>query len=264
MKKFKKYIPYFGWSFFIVLLVLVMGFVKKDREEMLLSEPEIKLEAPENMVFLTQTDVLNRLRNMHLVWEDQKFKELDIDKVELALNGMPEVKSAKVFFRLDGKWEISCVLREPIVRLIDRNGESFYLDRDKKVMPISRKFSARVIPVTGEFDKADFVQSQNIIHNEALINKNLLDQVYALSDYVCKDVELSSLITQIYLTKEGDFELITLLGDQKVIFGKAEDIPAKFEKLKLFYKYGIPKTGWDNYKEINVQYKDQIVCTKKE
>lgn len=263
MKKFKKYIPFFGWSLLGVLLILVMGFVKSDREEMPLESPDIHVETPEGMIFLTKEDILARLKNMHLVWEGQKFKELDIDKVEFAMSQMPEIEKAKVFFRLDGKWEISCTLRRPVARIIDMNGESFYIDSKKKVMPTSRKYSARVIPVTGDFLKVDFLQAQEIIHNPSLINKNYLNEVYRITDYVCKDEELAALITQIHLNKEGDYELYTLLGEQPVIFGKAENIQQKFEKLKLFYKNGISKTGWNNYKEINIKYKDQIVCTKK-
>lgn len=263
MQKIKKYIPIAGWSALIISLIFIMGFVKNDREERVMQEPKILVEVPTNMVFLNKDDVLNRLKNMHLIWEDQKFKELDIDKIEYALLNMPEVESAKVFFRLDGNWEISCKIRQPIARVIDRDGKSFYIDSKRKVMPLSRKYSARVIPVTGNFIKEDFEMGQGLINNETLINKNYLDQVYRITDYVCKDEELSALITQIQLNSEGDYELITLLGEQPVIFGSAKNIEKKFEKLKLFYKHGISKTGWDKYKRINIKYKDQIVCTKK-
>ncbi len=263
MNKFKKYIPVLGWTFLIILLIVVMGFVKNDRQERIMQTPDILVETPKDMVFLTQADVLNRLKNMHLIWEGQKFKELDIDKIEYAILNMPEIEGATVFFRLDGQWQIKCKLRQPIARIIDRNGESFYIDTKKKVMPLSRKFSARVIPVTGNFDRSDFEIDDDLIHNEALINKKYLNEVYQITDYVCKDEELSALITQIQLNSEGDYELITLLGEQPVIFGNAENIEDKFEKLKLFYKHGISKTGWDKYEKINIKYRDQIVCTKK-
>ena len=37
---------------------------------------------------------------------------------------------------------------------------------------------------------------QGLINNETLINKNYLDQVYRITDYVCKDEELSALRTE--------------------------------------------------------------------
>jgi cell division protein FtsQ len=240
-----------------------MGFVKRDREDMLMKTPSVKVETTEDMVFLNDDDIISRLKNMHLLWEGQSFKEMDIDKIEYALLNMPEISKAKVFFQLNGEWEIQCKLRVPVARVIDKEGKSFYIDENQKIMPISRKFSARVIPVTGEFYKSDFAPVNYLIHNEALINKNILDQVYRITNYVCNDELLSALITQIHYNENGDYELITLLGDQRVVFGKAENIEEKMEKLKVFYEFGISKTGWDLYKEIDIQYKDQIVCTKK-
>lgn len=263
MNKFKKYIPYIGWTFLFISLILVMGFVKSDRENTVMEEPSIEITSNEKMIFLNKSDILNRLKNMHLVWEGQTFNELDIDKIEEALEGMPEISRATVFFQLDGNWEIKCNLRTPVARVIDMDGNGFYIDTERKLMPLSRKFSARVIPVTGLFRKSDFIESNYLIHNEDLINKNHLDDVYRITNYVCKDEVLSALITQIHYNEKGDYELITLLGDQRVIFGKAQDIESKFEKLKVFYRDGISKTGWDLYKEINIKYKDQIVCTKK-
>jgi len=37
----------------------------------------------------------------------------------------------------------------------------------------------------------------------------------------------------------------------------------KFENLKLFYSEGVKQTGWRKYKEINLKYKNQIVCVKR-
>ena len=37
----------------------------------------------------------------------------------------------------------------------------------------------------------------------------------------------------------------------------------KFEKLKVFYRYGLGKVGWDRYSMINLKYHNQVVCTKR-
>lgn len=240
-----------------------MSFVSKDRENVVMSIPDINVETHDEMVFLTQQDVLERLKNMQLIWEEQIYQDMDIDAIEYALKNMPEISNASVFFKLNGNWEINCKLRVPIARVVDSVGASFYIDSEMKMMPLSRKYSARVIPVTGYFSKKNFKEEFFLIHNESLINKNFLEDVYRITNYVCKDEVLSALITQIEINKKGDFELITLLGDQRVIFGKAVNIEEKFEKLKIFYKNGISKTGWDLYREINIKFKDQIVCTKK-
>ena len=77
---------------------------------------------------------------------------------------------------------------------------------------------------------------------------------------------MHKLIGQIHLQKNGDFVLIPLLGDQKIIFGAAptpELVQDKFERLKHFYKEALPHEGWNKYKEISVKYEGQIVCRKR-
>ena len=78
---------------------------------------------------------------------------------------------------------------------------------------------------------------------------------------------MQSLIGQVHRESTGDFVLIPLVGDQKIIFGSAfsdDEVKEKFEKLKIFYKEAIPFEGWNKYSEISLKYDKQIVCKKKE
>ena len=73
------------------------------------------------------------------------------------------------------------------------------------------------------------------------------------------------MIGQIYLEKNGDFILVPLIGDQKIVFGSAyseKEVEEKFEKLRIFYEEGMPNVGWNAYSEISVKYEGQIVCKK--
>ena len=46
------------------------------------------------------------------------------------------------------------------------------------------------------------------------------------------------------------------------MIGDAEDLDKKLYKLRLFYAEGLNKTGWNEYKVINLKYANQVVCTK--
>jgi cell division protein FtsQ len=73
------------------------------------------------------------------------------------------------------------------------------------------------------------------------------------------------LIGQVYLEKNGDFILIPIVGKQTILFGSAfsdEEVNDKFNRLKIFYKQGIPYEGWDKYNTIIVKYDGQIVGRK--
>jgi len=52
------------------------------------------------------------------------------------------------------------------------------------------------------------------------------------------------------------------LGNHTIVFGSADQIENKFEKLKTFYIKGLNAVGWEQYKKINLKYEGQIVAEK--
>jgi cell division protein FtsQ len=106
----------------------------------------------------------------------------------------------------------------------------------------------------------------NFINNDSLKSIKKMDDVFRISNYVCNHPLMYKLIGQVYLEKDGDFVLIPLVGDQKIVFGTAnteEEVAEKFSRLTTFYKEAIPFEGWDKYVEISVKYDGQIVCRRR-
>ena len=60
-----------------------------------------------------------------------------------------------------------------------------------------------------------------------------------------------------------DIELIPRVGNHTIVFGDANQIESKFEKLIVFYNKGLSNTGWNEYSVINLKYEGQVVCTKR-
>lgn len=65
------------------------------------------------------------------------------------------------------------------------------------------------------------------------------------------------------LWREPRLELIPRAGDHTVLLGVLDGTEKeRLEKLRLFYVKGLNHEGWDEYAYIDIEYKDQIVCTK--
>ena len=131
----------------------------------------------------------------------------------------------------------------------------------------SEVHTARTLVFSGNI-KDDFSRESvgDIINNDSLKSIRKLDDIYRISNYVCNDPLLRKLIGQVYLENNGDFVLVPLIGDQKIVFGTAysdEEVKEKFKRLKIFYKEAIPYEGWSKYNEISVKYDGQIVCRKR-
>ena len=56
--------------------------------------------------------------------------------------------------------------------------------------------------------------------------------------------------------------MIPVVGNHLVKLGNGENIDEKFQRLMVFYKQVLSKTGFDKYKVIDVQYKGQVVASK--
>lgn len=248
-------------------IIALLVIVRTIQNERVLEEPEIIVEKIGKDPFLTENELLKKLKLEGLFWEGMKREELNLEAIENYVSAISQVDQVKVYSEIGNDWQIKIKLRRPVVRVFNKYGESFYLDEKGWIMKTTPSHTARSIVASGEiFDRIDGESVPDIINNDSLISIRKLDDIYRISDYVCYDPLFRSLIGQIYLDKNGDFTLVPLVGDQKIVFGKANSenqVKAKFEKLRTFYHEGMPYVGWQTYSEINVKYDGQIVCKRK-
>lgn len=260
----KKWLKRGLWITFAIAVIVLMRMTQSAQAETVLEEPEVLIHVNGENAFLTEDELKLRLKRNGFTFNGQAQKDLKVSAVEDYIRKMTEVKDVKVFTKLGSKWKIEVTVRKPIARIYNKYDETFYLDEDGFVMNSSSLHTARVVVVTGYIkDKISSVSVPEIINNDTLKSIRNLDDVYRISNYVCNDPLMQSLIGQIHLKKNGDFVLIPLVGGQKIIFGTAKtdkEVKDKFKKLKIFYKEGIPYEGWDKYEEISLKYDNQIVC----
>lgn len=264
----KKWLRTGFWIAFTLAVLVILSLTKKAQMESGLAKPEILIEVNGENAFLTEDELYVRLKRKGLVYPGQTFENLNLAAVENYIETMTEVKEAKVYANLGGSWNIDVKIRKPIARIFNKYGENFYLDELGFTMAPSYLYTARVVIVTGDIpDRKNSISVPDIINNDTLKSIRNLDDIYRISSYVCNDPFLNAQIGQIHLERNGDFVLIPQVGGQKIIFGPArndEEVADKFRKLKVFYKDGLPFEGWNKYDVINLKYKRQIVCKKKE
>lgn len=263
----KKWLKITLIALFAVLSIGLLIVSLSKAQKRILKEPKIVIHVDGGEAFLNKRELYNRIVRLHLYHDQMSSKELKIGVIEREIRNMEEVKSVRVFKYLGGKWMIEVELRKPIARIFNTSGTSYYLDSEGYTISKSDLHTARVLVFSGYINESLRHQNaQKIINNDSLKNIKKLDDMYRISNYVCRDPILHPLIGQVYLKKGGDFVLIPLIGDQKIVFGSAnsdEQVREKFERLKIFYKEGLPYEGWEKYSEINLKYDGQIVCRKR-
>lgn len=262
----KKWMKFILWCFLFTGLVVILFLAHKRAANVALNDPEIKISVAGVDTFLTQKEVLSRLKTHQIFEKGREASSLDVYKTEATLGAMPEVRNVEVYKGLKGAWSIDLELVKPLARIFPEGQQSFYLDADGNKMKRSSIHTARVPIFSGVIP--DRIDSENvglIINNDSLKSIRLLDDIYRISNYVCKDPLLQSLIGQVYCDENHEFIMIPVVGKQRIVFGKAssvKEVEDKFQRLKVFYQEAMPYEGWNKYKEISLKYEGQVVCRK--
>lgn len=270
MKKinYKKVLITVLWIIAIAGLTSSLRFVSINEKEITAKEMEIDIHNNEENLFLSEIDVRQFFEQRGDDILNKRYKQLNIPELERALNSHPAVENAEVSADLNGVIKVSVVQRTPVLRIINKNGESYYIDKQSKLMPLNENYSARVLVASGELNEPFARRYQYSIDqmkkSEAYKKITLLDDVLDVATYINNDSSLTALIHQINVNKEKEIELYPAIGSHKIVFGDAKNISEKFNKLKLFYKEGLSKSNnWTKYVTINLKYKNLVVCTKK-
>ena len=214
---------------------------------------EINITGVSNTFFIDKTDVYNIIKNYGGDSTQKKsLASIDLKKIERALEKDVWIKNAELFFDNNNFLKVTVEEREPIARLFTMTGNTFYIDSSCTILPLSDKFSARLPVFTG------FTSDASILSKP---DSTLLCNIKNISIKILADSFLMAMIDQVDIAANRTFEMVPKLGKQRILFGEATDVDAKFSKLKLFYKGVITQAGWNRYSVINLQYKNQVVAS---
>ncbi len=270
MKKIstQKIITIVLWIIGLSGLLASLAFASKKQKQVVAQNMSITITNNDENTFVDEDEVKLFFNERQDSILNTSIKNIDVTQLEQALNTHPAIENADVSVDVNGDVNVSVMQRTPMVRVINADGESYYIDSESKLMPLNDKYTARILIATGaifEPYSQRYTTTVNDIAKHELYSKvSVLDDIYKVTQYINKDSVLISLIHQLNITKEKEIELFPSIGNHKIIFGDAENIEEKFNKLKLFYIEGMNKTdGWNKYSTVNIKYKNQVVCTKK-
>jgi len=259
--KIKQFLLTGAWLGLVLGLLVVMGFVNHNRKDAKCTGLSINIDNSHGLFFIDGDDVRSYIFEVAGDMIGQPIKNINISDLENKVSAMNAVEKAEVFTDLRGNVTIEIVQRKPIARVFLANGKSGYIDEWGKWMNLSTKFTARVIAINGFLP--EWKGEINTVRSPEIENLEFWNQVYFLTQTIRSDDFLNAQFEQIYVESNRDIVLIPRVGRHSILLGNTEYLDRKFEKLKLFYKDGIAKVDWNKYKQIDLRYKDQVVCTKR-
>jgi cell division protein FtsQ len=263
----KKTLTTLSWLAFGISLIVILGFVQSSREHQFCKKVTIKIDQNDENFFIESRDILSILPFDLEITDSIPVTGIDVKRIEHHLTNHPAIANAEVYLSIDGQLNIFAKQRKPIARLFNSNKESYYIDKDGFLMPTSSKFTSRVMVISGHlnepYTKWYMQQFKPGTLSDSLADKTMLDELFKLADFIHKNPFWSAQIEHLYVNKDLEVELIPRVGSHTIVLGEIVDIQKKFDKLMLFYRKGLDKTGWNEYSIINLKFEDQVVCSKR-
>jgi cell division protein FtsQ len=226
----------------IMVVILLFSFTSYKNSFRKIKRTEVVFIG-ENSLFL-KPETVNKL----LIEKNQDLKtlnkvDLDLKKLETAINQQKLIEKADVFVSVDGVLKAVVKQKTPVGRVFEEAG-SFYVDYEGNKMPLSDNFTARVPLVSGEI---------------TVVKKEKLSQVLRM---INEDEFLKKNIIGIQVLPNGSLVMVNRNYDFQIDFGRTINIEKKFRNYKAFFQKAVLDSSLNTYKKINLKFTKQVVCIK--
>ena len=237
----------------LLVVVVIIAFTERKQDLVSIRDVSVKIYNSENNHFLDESDVMSLMQVNLSNIRGAKSTDVNLKAIEKKIKKDPFIKEAELYTDLKGNLIVGVELRRPVARIIRNDGPDGYIAEDGTVMPVSEKFTARVVLISGPYVRK-ILQQRNLNQtDEGVRLLNLLSEIR-------EDEFWNAQIAQMDIDSKGKATLLPQIGNERIEFGTPDNEDVKLRKLKIFYKEILPRTGWNKFRRVNLEYEGQIVA----
>jgi cell division protein FtsQ len=236
----------------IIVVGVIIAFTEKKQGRVSIKDISIRIDNVHGNHFLDESDIMNLME-----LKNEKLKGTSIDRfslkgIESKIKRQPFIKKADLYSDLKGNLVVRAELRRPVARIVRNDGPDGYIAEDGTIMPVSEKFTSRVVLVSGPY-------VSQILKHDNMNDSEETKKIMGLIDKIREHEFWHAQIAQLDIDNKSRITFFPQVGDEKIEFGKPVDLDVKFKKLMIFYKEILPRIGWNKYNRINLEYEGQII-----
>lgn len=237
----------------LLVVGMFIAFTERRQGNVAIKDISIKIDNLNENHFVDENDVLDLMELDQQSLKGAGLEEVNLKEIEKRVRQEPFIKEADMYSDIKGNVVIRVELRRPVARLVRNDGPDGYIAEDGTIMPVSSKYTSRVILISGGFIRT-LLKQQNA--NDLEEGKQLMQLIQTIRE----DDFWNAQIAQLDIDSKANITMYSQVGDERIEFGKPDDQETKLKKLMIFYKEILPRTGWNKYKRVNLQYAGQIVA----
>ena len=239
-------------SVIVLLLGLLCYFVaavtvlNKPEEGQVCGGVEVVVEDSLRVGFIQPDEVLRLLDKQKCNPVGRKMNEVALGKMEAALRKNPYIEDVTCYKTPGGNVCVEVSQRIPILRVMSDNGDNYYVDNKGIIMPHNAKCVAHLAIASGNIEKTFAT-----------------NELYKFGLFLQNNAFWSAQIEQVHVLPDKTVELVPRVGDHIIFLGKLKGYERKLERVKKFYERALNHIGWNKYSRINVEFDNQIICTRR-
>lgn len=237
----------------LIAVSFLIAFSERKQGGSVCKDIVIELDNLNENHFLDEADVLKLVENSGQAIKGTGIDRINLKEIEAKLKYDKHILDAQLYGDLKGNLIVNVELRRPIARIVQQDAPDAYIAEDGTVMPVSEKYTSRVLLVSGPFVKK-LLESENL--NKIDEGKRILEMI----EFINADKFWKAQVAQLDINQGGKITIYPQVTGQTVEFGVAENIEIKFRKLMIFYKMILPQRGWTKYERVNLEYEGQVIA----
>lgn len=213
--------------------------------------------------FVTRRQLLNLAYGNSSRIAGKPVKDVSVEAIEGRINSLRELKKAEAYMTIDGVVHIYVEQRTPVMRVMPNDGGDYFVDEEGVVVRRRNLYNPRLHIVEGNVNISNAMLN-GVSVLDTSIKHSILKDIFYLVNYINDDKFWSAQIDQIYVDGNDEIDLIPRAGSHIIHLGTTDNYEGKLRNLEAFYEKVLPEVGWNKYSMINLEFKDQIVCKRRD
>jgi cell division protein FtsQ len=230
------------WGLLLAYFPVMLSFVSVSRRSTVCSDVKVVVKDSLSMRFVDSEEIRASLIKKYPEMLGFGLNHINFNEVEDYVTKHKAVKSCEVYETLKGVVHVEVKQHVPMLRLFTSDG-SYYLDKEGDRIPVSKRYAARTLVVNG-----------TIPHD--------LNDLLNVGRFITEDEFWNAQFEQIYIRRNNDYILVPRVGDHQILLGPPVRVAEKLRNLRALYEQGLSPTEWNDYKWINLKYKNQVLCSR--
>lgn len=245
----RKLLPAIATVILSAYLVVALSMTYRSSGSQLCAGMQIVVRDSVAHGFVTAGELGRELGDLPALIRSRRIRDINTDSIEQVLAGIDKIERSCVTILTDGRVLITVDPMEPVARIFEPSGKSYYINREGKRISASARYHIDVPVILGSFS------------NDSIFSPTM---VIPLLDWLEAHPQWNNLVSAIKVDSPRDILIVPIVRGHVINLGAPEDLDSKFSRLSAMYRKVLPVRGWETYDTLTLKWGGQVVATRRD